>query len=142
MQATTQTDYSFPNRSYVYHGKVRDVYGIGDDLLVLVASDRISAFDVILPKGIPGKGAMLNLIAAKFLNATEDLCPNWLMATPAPNVAVGHKCEPFRVEMVIRAYLTGHAWREYKSGKRVLCGVSMPDGMKEHDRFPQPIITP
>lgn len=142
MQATTQTDYSFPNQSSVYHGKVRDVYGIGDDLLVMVASDRISAFDVILPKGIPGKGAMLNLIAAKFLNATEDLCPNWLMATPAPNVAVGHKCEPFRVEMVIRAYLTGHAWREYKSGKRVLCGVSMPDGMKEHDRFPQPIITP
>ncbi len=142
MEAPAQIDYSFPNQSSVYHGKVRDVYGIGEDLLVMVASDRISAFDVILPKGIPGKGAMLNLIAAKFLNATADICPNWLMATPAPNVAVGHKCEPFRVEMVIRAYLTGHAWREYKSGKRVLCGVSMPDGMKEHDRFPTPIITP
>ncbi|MCZ4409670.1 phosphoribosylaminoimidazolesuccinocarboxamide synthase [Cryomorphaceae bacterium 1068] len=142
MEAPAQIDYSFPNQSSVYHGKVRDVYGIGNDLLVMVASDRISAFDVILPKGIPGKGAMLNLIAAKFLNATADICPNWLMATPAPNVAVGHKCEPFRVEMVIRAYLTGHAWREYKSGKRVLCGVSMPDGMKEHDRFPTPIITP
>ena len=142
MEAPAQTDYSFPNQSSVYHGKVRDVYGIGDDLLVMVASDRISAFDVILPKGIPGKGAMLNLIAANFLSATADICPNWLMATPAANVAVGYKCEPFRVEMVIRAYLTGHAWREYKTGKRILCGVSMPDGMKEHDRFPNPIITP
>ncbi len=142
MQTLNQTEYSFPDQTFVYHGKVRDVYGIGDDLLVMVASDRISAFDVILPKGIPGKGAMLNLIAAKFLRATEDICPNWLMATPAPNVAVGHKCEPFRVEMVIRGYLTGHAWREYKSGKRELCGVSMPDGMKEHDRFPEPLITP
>jgi phosphoribosylaminoimidazole-succinocarboxamide synthase len=142
MEAPAQTDYSFPNQSSVYHGKVRDVYGIGDDLLVMVASDRISAFDVILPKGIPGKGAMLNLIAAKFLSATADICPNWLMNIPAPNVAVGYKCEPFRVEMVIRAYLTGHAWREYKAGKRILCGVSLPDGMKEHDRFPTPIITP
>jgi phosphoribosylaminoimidazole-succinocarboxamide synthase len=142
MEAPAQIDYSFPNQNSVYHGKVRDVYGIGEDLLVMVASDRISAFDVILPKGIPGKGAMLNLIAAKFLSATTDICPNWLMATPAPNVAVGHNCEPFRVEMVIRAYLTGHAWREYKAGKRILCGVSMPNGMKEHDRFPAPIITP
>lgn len=142
MEAPAQTDYSFPSQSFVYNGKVRDVYGIGEDLLVMIASDRISAFDVILPKGIPGKGAMLNLIAAKFLDATKDICPNWLMATPAANVAVGHRCEPFMVEMVIRGYLTGHAWREYKSGQRVLCGVSMPDGMKEHDRFPEPIITP
>jgi len=142
MEAPAQTDYSFPNQSSVYNGKVRDVYGIGEDLLIMVASDRISAFDVILPKGIPGKGAMLNLIAGKFLEATNDICPNWLMATPAANVAVGHRCEPFMVEMVIRGYLTGHAWREYKSGQRVLCGVSMPDGMKEHDRFPEPIITP
>jgi phosphoribosylaminoimidazole-succinocarboxamide synthase len=142
MEVPAQTDYSFPNQSSVYNGKVRDVYGIGEDLLIMVASDRISAFDVILPKGIPGKGAMLNLIAGKFLEATNDICPNWLMATPAANVAVGHRCEPFMVEMVIRGYLTGHAWREYKSGQRVLCGVSMPDGMKEHDRFPEPIITP
>jgi phosphoribosylaminoimidazole-succinocarboxamide synthase len=142
MEVPAQTDYSFPNQSFVYNGKVRDVYGIGEDLLVMIASDRISAFDVILPKGIPGKGSMLNLIAAKFLDATKDICPNWLMATPAANVAVGYRCEPFMVEMVIRGYLTGHAWREYKSGQRVLCGVSMPDGMKEHDRFPEPIITP
>jgi len=142
MEAPAQIDFSFPNQSSVYHGKVRDVYGIGQDHLVMVASDRISAFDVILPKGIPGKGAMLNLIAAKFLIATQDICPNWLMATPAPNIAIGHRCEPFRVEMVIREYLTGHAWREYSSGQRVLCGVPMPEGMKEHDRFPEPIITP
>jgi len=142
METINRTEYSFPNQTSTYHGKVRDVYGIGDDTLVMVASDRISAFDVILPKGIPGKGAMLNLIAAKFLNATSDICPNWHMATPAPNVSVGHKCEPFRVEMVIRGYLTGHAWREYKAGKRTLCGVAMPEGMREHDRFPTPIITP
>ncbi|MEM9053343.1 MAG: phosphoribosylaminoimidazolesuccinocarboxamide synthase [Bacteroidota bacterium] len=142
MEVSTKTEYSFPNQTSVYHGKVRDVYGIGNDHLVMVASNRISAFDVILPKGIPGKGAILNLIAAKFLKATADICPNWLVDTPAPNVAVGHRCEPFRVEMVIRGYLTGHAWREYRSGKRVLCGVAMPEGMKEHDRFPEPIITP
>ncbi len=142
MNALTNTEYSFPNQTSVYHGKVRDVYGIGEDLLVMVASDRISAFDVILPRGIPGKGSILNLIAAKFLNATRDICPNWLIDVPAPNVAVGHKCEPFRVEMVIRGYLTGHAWREYRDGKRKLCGVPLPEGMKEHDRFSEPIITP
>lgn len=142
MMTTTEKEYSFPDQTSVYHGKVRDVYTIGNDLLVMVASDRISAFDVILPKGIPGKGAILNLIAAKFLRATEDICPNWLIDTPAPNVSVGHRCEPFRVEMVIRGYLTGHAWREYRSGKRMLCGVPLPEGMKEHDRFPEPIITP
>lgn len=142
MQTTKQAEYSFPHQNSVYHGKVRDVYGIGKELLVMVASDRISAFDVILPKGIPGKGAMLNLIAAKFLEATKDICANWLIATPVPNVAVGHRCDPFRVEMVIRGYLTGHAWREYQAGRRVICGVIMPDGMKEHDRFPAPIITP
>jgi len=142
MEATSHKDYTFSNLSSVYHGKVRDVYGIGENHLVMVASNRISAFDVILPKGIPGKGAILNLIAAKFLNATEDICPNWLLGTPAPNVAVGHRCEPFKVEMVIRGYLTGHAWREYQSGKRILCGVPLPEGMKEHDQFPSPIITP
>lgn len=138
----THTSFKFKNQTGVYHGKVRDVYSIGNELLVMVASDRISAFDVILPKGIPYKGAILNQIAARFLKATEDICPNWLMATPAPNVAVGKRCEPFRVEMVIRGYLTGHAWRTYKSGERSLCGVQMPDGMREHDKFPQPIITP
>ena len=142
MNSIVDTEFEFPNQTSVYHGKVRDVYGIGDDLLVMVASDRISAFDVILPKGIPGKGAILNLIAAKFLKATADICPNWLIDTPAPNVAVGRKCEPFRVEMVIRGYLTGHAWREYRSGKRSLCGVELPEGMKEHDEFPQPSIPP
>jgi len=142
MTTGIETEYSFPDQTSVYHGKVRDVYGIGNDLLVMIASDRISAFDVILPKGIPGKGAILNLIASKFLRATEDICPNWLIGTPAPNVSVGYRCEPFRVEMVIRGYLTGHAWREYKSGKRELCGVRMPEGMKEHDRFETPIITP
>ncbi len=142
MKTLTDTEFEFDQQTGVYHGKVRDVYSIKNDLLVMIASDRISAFDVILPKGIPFKGAVLNQIAAKFLNSTADICPNWLLGTPAPNVAVGHRCEPFRVEMVIRGYLTGHAWRTYRSGERVLCGVTMPEGMKEHDKFPEPIITP
>lgn len=133
---------TFTGQTDVYSGKVRDAYFLQDDILVMVASDRISAFDVILPKGIPYKGAILNKVAAKFLKATEDICPNWLLGTPAPNVAVGRRCEPFRVEMVIRGYLTGHAWRTYAAGERTLCGVEMPDGMKEHDAFPEPIITP
>jgi len=126
----------------VYHGKVRDVYNINDDLMVMVATDRISAFDVILPKGIPYKGQVLNQIAAKFLDATNDICPNWKLATPDPMVTVGLKCEGFRVEMIIRSILTGSAWREYKNGCRELCGVRLPDGMKENERFPEPIITP
>jgi phosphoribosylaminoimidazole-succinocarboxamide synthase len=142
MNSLKETIYSFPGQTAEYHGKVRDVYTIDKDILVMVASDRISAFDVILPKGIPYKGAILNQIAAYFLNACSDICPNWLIATPAPHIAVGHRCEPFRVEMVIRGYLTGHAWREYRSGKRKLCGVALPDGLKEHDAFPEPIITP
>ena len=136
-----RTDFNFPNQTNVYHGKVRDVYSIGD-LLVMVASDRISAFDHILPRPIPYKGQVLNQVATFFLNATKDICPNWLLATPDPNVAIGHRCEAFRIEMVIRGYLTGHAWRTYKSGKRLLCGVPLPEGMKEHDPFPEPIITP
>lgn len=140
---TTETkEFHFPGQTDIYHGKVRDVYYIDPDILVMVASNRISAFDVILPRPIPFKGAILNRIAAKFLKATEDICPNWLHATPAPNIAIGHRCEPFKVEMVIRGYLTGHAWRTYKSGQRILCGVKLPDGMKEHDKFPEPIITP
>ncbi len=135
------TDFHLPGQTGVYKGKVRDVYSIGD-LLVMVASDRISAFDYILPRPIPYKGQVLNQIAAYFLRSTQDICPNWLIATPDPNVAVGHRCEPFRIEMVVRAYLTGHSWRTYKSGKRELCGVALPEGMKEHDRFPTPIITP
>lgn len=142
MTSITKTPFQFKNQTGIYQGKVRDVYFIKNDLLVMIASDRISAFDVILPKGIPYKGAILNQIAARFLNATRDICPNWLLGTPAPNVAVGKRCEPYRVEMVIRGYLTGHAWRVYKTGKRTLCGVQMPDGMKEHDKFPEPIITP
>jgi len=136
-----RTDFKFPGQTKVYHGKVRDVYTIGDRL-VMVSSDRISAFDHILPRPIPFKGQVLNQIAAHFLEATRDICPNWLIATPDPNVAVGHRCEAFRVEMVVRGYLTGHAWRTYKSGKRELCGAALPEGMKEHDRFPHPIITP
>ena len=136
-----RTNFKFPGQTKVYHGKVRDVYSI-DELLVMVASDRISAFDHILPRPIPYKGQVLNQVATHFLNATRDICPNWLIATPDPNVAIGHRCEPFKVEMVIRAYLTGHAWRTYKSGKRILCGVQLPEGMKEHDTFPAPIITP
>src|SRR5690554_1726267 len=142
MITITDTAFEFDNQTGIYRGKVRDVYFINDDLLVMVASDRISAFDVILPKGIPFKGAILNQIASRFLKATEDICPNWLLGTSAPNVAVGKRCEPYRVEMVIRGYLTGHAWRTYKTGERILCGVRMPDGMKEHDKFPKPIITP
>ncbi|MDH6354986.1 phosphoribosylaminoimidazole-succinocarboxamide synthase [Dysgonomonas sp. PH5-45] len=136
------TDYKFPDQTNVYHGKVRDVYSIGKDLLVMIATDRISAFDVILPQGIPYKGQVLNQIAAKFLDATADIVPNWKLAVPDPMVTVGLRCEPYKVEMVIRGYLTGSAWREYKAGARVLCGVALPDGMKENERFPQPIITP
>jgi phosphoribosylaminoimidazole-succinocarboxamide synthase len=137
-----KSDYSFPQQTHVYKGKVRDVYSVGKDLLVMVASDRISAFDVILPKGIPFKGQVLNQIAAKFLNATADIVPNWLLATPDPVVAVGKRAEPFKVEMVIRGYLTGHAARTYASGLRTLCGVSLPEGMRENEKFPEPIITP
>ena len=142
MKALTQTNFNFPGQKSVYHGKVRDVYDINDDLLVMVATDRISAFDVILPKGIPFKGQVLNQIAAKFLDATSDIVPNWKLATPDPMVTVGLKCEGFRVEMIIRGYLTGSAWREYKAGSRSLCGVQLPDGMRENQRFDTPIITP
>ena len=142
MKALTKTDFKFEGQKSVYHGKVRDVYNINDDLMVMVATDRISAFDVVLPKGIPFKGQVLNQIAAKFLDATTDICPNWKLATPDPMVTVGLKCEGFRVEMIIRSILTGSAWREYKNGCRELCGVKLPDGMKENQRFPEPIITP
>ena len=142
MKALTRTDFNFEGQKSVYHGKVRDVYNINDDLMVMVATDRISAFDVILPKGIPYKGQVLNQIAAKFLDATSDICPNWKLATPDPMVTIGLKCEGFRVEMIIRSILTGSAWREYKNGCRELCGVKLPDGMKENERFPEPIITP
>ncbi|MBU2527262.1 MAG: phosphoribosylaminoimidazolesuccinocarboxamide synthase [Bacteroidetes bacterium] len=141
-KALLHTDFHFANQRSLYHGKVRDVYNIDDTLLVMVATDRISAFDVVLPKGIPYKGQILNQIATRFMAQTADIVPNWLLATPDPNVAVGHLCTPFKVEMVIRAYLSGHAAREYKAGKRMLCGVSMPDGMRENDPFPVPIITP
>ena len=136
------TDFNFPGQKSVYHGKVRDVYDINDDVMVMVATDRISAFDVILPKGIPSKGQVLNQIAAKFLDATADIVPNWKLATPDPMVTVALKCEGFRVEMIIRGYLTGSAWREYQAGVRELCGVKLPEGMKENERFPEPIITP
>jgi len=142
MNALTKTDFSFPGQKSVYHGKVRDVYNINDDFLVMVVSDRISAFDVVLPKGIPYKGQVLNQIASKFLDATADIVPNWKIASPDPNVTVGHMCEPYKVEMVIRGYLTGHAWREYRSGKRTLCGVPLPEGMVENQKFPEPILTP
>ena len=142
IKALTKTDFKFEGQKSVYHGKVRDVYNINDKLMVMVATDRISAFDVVLPKGIPFKGQVLNQIAAKFLDATTDICPNWKLATPDPMVTVGLKCEGFRVEMIIRSILTGSAWREYKNGCRELCGVKLPDGMKENERFPQPIITP
>ena len=134
--------FSFPNQTAFYSGKVRDVYSIGNNLLVMVASDRISAFDVILPRPIPFKGQVLNQIAAYMLDATSEICPNWLLSVPAPNVSIGKRCEPFKIEMVVRGNLTGHAWRTYDSGKRILCGVEMPDGMKENDYFPAPIITP
>lgn len=138
----TKTDFNFPGQKSVYHGKVRDVYNINDDILVMIATDRISAFDVILPKGIPYKGEVLNRIAAKFLDATADIVPNWKIATPDPMVTAGLRCEGFKVEMIIRGYLTGSAWREYKEGNRVLCGVRLPEGMRENQKFPTPIITP
>lgn len=141
-KAITRTDYQFPGQTGVYHGKVRDVYNINNKMLVMVITDRISAFDVVLPKGIPYKGQVLNQIASKFLDATADIVPNWKIACPDPMVTVGHFCEPFKVEMVVRGYLTGHAWREYKAGKRTICGEPMPEGMKEHQKFPKPIITP
>ena len=142
MNAIQQTHFQFANQTHKYVGKVRDVYSIGQDILVMVASDRISAFDVVLPRPIPFKGQVLNQIAAHMLDATSDIVPNWKIASPDPNVTVGHRCEPFKVEMVIRGYLTGHAWRTYKSGLRMLCGVELPEGLKEHDKLPQPIITP
>lgn len=142
MKPLYRTDYNFPGLNKVYHGKVRDVYTVENDLLIMVASDRISAFDVVLDKGIPFKGQVLNQLASKFLDLTSDIVPNWKLASPDPNVTIGRACTPFRIEMVIRGYLTGHAWRVYKSGERVICGVTMPDGLKEHDRFPTPIITP
>jgi len=137
-----KTDFNFKNQLSVYKGKVRDVYKLKNDLLVMVASDRLSAFDVVMPKGIPFKGQILNQIATKMMRDTEDIVPNWLISTPDPNIAIGHSCEPFKVEMVIRGYLSGHAAREYKTGKRLICGVEMPDGMIENDKFPFPIITP
>lgn len=142
MQTITTTNFNFPNQVSVYRGKVREVYNINNELLVMIATDRLSAFDVVLPKGIPYKGQILNQIATKFMDLTKDIVPNWLIATPHPNVAIGHLCEPFKVEMVIRGYLSGHAAREYALGKRVICGVSMSDGLKENDKFIKPIITP
>ena len=141
-KALTNTEFKFENQKNVYHGKVRDVYTVGDDKLVMVATDRISAFDVVLPKGIPFKGQMLNQIAAKFLDATTDICPNWKLATPDPMVTVGVMCKGFPVEMIVRGYLCGSAWRAYKSGVREICGVKLPEGMRENEKFPQPIITP
>ena len=137
-----KTDFNFPGQQSVYKGKVRDVYSLKDNKLVMIATDRLSAFDVVMPKGIPYKGQILNQIATKMMEKTSDIVPNWLEATPDPNVAVGKKCEPFKVEMVIRGYMSGHAAREYKAGKRELCGVAMPEGLKENDKFPEPIITP
>ncbi len=142
MNTIIKTDFNFPGQTDVYKGKVRDVYTLKNNKLVIVATDRLSAFDVVMPKGIPYKGQILNQIATKMMEATRDLVPNWLEATPDPNVAVGQACEPFKIEMVIRGYLAGHAAREYKAGKRLLCGVEMPNGMKENDKFPEPIITP
>lgn len=142
MKALTKTNFSFPGQTDVYHGKVRDVYFIGEELLCMVATDRISAFDVILPEGIPYKGQILNQIAAKFLEATRDIVPNWLLSTPDPMVSVGYRCEGYPVEMIVRGYLCGSAWRAYKSGVREICGVRLPDGMRENEQFPTPIITP
>ena len=142
MNTITTTNFNFPNQKSVYRGKVREVYNINDELLVMVATDRLSAFDVVLPKGIPYKGQILNQIATKFMELTQDIVPNWLIATPDPNVAVGHLCDPFKVEMVIRGYVSGHAAREYALGKRTICGVTMAEGLKENDKFPVPIITP
>ncbi len=138
----TRTQFNFPGQTNFYKGKVREVYSLENELLIIIATDRLSAFDVVMPKGIPYKGQILNQIATKMMRDTEDLVPNWLLATPDPNVAVGKKCEPFKVEMVIRGYMSGHAAREYKAGKRLLCGVALPEGLKENDKFPQPIITP
>lgn len=142
MSTITATHFNFPNQQSIYRGKVREVYTINDTLLVMVATDRLSAFDVVLPKGIPYKGQILNQIATKFMELTQDIVPNWLIATPDPNVAIGHLCEPFKVEMVIRGYLSGHAAREYAAGKRQICGVNMPEGLHENDKFPEPILTP
>ena len=142
MNTIITTNFNFPNQKSVYRGKVREVYNINDEILVMIATDRLSAFDVVMPKGIPYKGQILNQIATKFMQLTQDIVPNWLIATPDPNVAIGHLCEPFKVEMVIRGYLSGHAAREYAAGRRLLCGVEMPDGLKENDKFPTPIITP
>ncbi len=141
-KALVKTDFNFKGQKSVYHGKVRDVYNINDEKLVMVATDRISAFDVVLPKGIPFKGQILNQIAAKFLDETKDIVPNWKLSTPDPMVTIGVKCEPFPVEMIIRGYLTGSSWRTYKAGAREICGVKIPEGMKEHQKFPKPIITP
>ena len=141
MNAIKETHFQFPGQTHFYRGKVRDVYTIGNQI-IMVASDRISAFDHVLPRAIPFKGQVLNQVATHFLEATRDICPNWLQSVPDPNVAIGIACQPFKIEMVIRGYLTGHAWRTYKSGKRILCGINLPKGMKEHDRFPSPIITP
>jgi len=138
----TETDFNFPGQKSIYHGKVREVYNIDDRQLVMIATDRISAFDTVLPRGIPYKGQVLNQLAARFMEATSDIVPNWIIDIPDPMVAVGHLCEPFKVEMVIRGYLSGHAWREYRDGKRTICGVTMPDGMKENDKFPEPLLTP
>ena len=142
MNTITTTNFNFPNQKSVYRGKVREVYNINDKILVMIATDRLSAFDVVMPKGIPYKGQILNQIATKFMQLTQDIVPNWLIATPDPNVAIGHLCDPFKVEMVIRGYLSGHAAREYAAGRRLLCGVEMPEGLKENDKFPTPIITP
>tara|TARA_Y200000002_G_C22687111_1_gene666371 strand:+ start:553 stop:1494 length:942 start_codon:yes stop_codon:yes gene_type:complete len=142
LKSITSTNFNFPKQKNFYKGKVRDVYNINDEYLVMIATDRISAFDVVLPKGIPFKGQVLNQLANKFLNATKDIVPNWMVSSPDPNVTIGHYCEPFKVEMVVRGYLTGHAWRTYQAGKRELCGVKLPDGMIEHQKFPNPIITP
>lgn len=142
MDALTRTDYNFPGQTGVYHGKVRDVYSIGNETLVMIATDRISAFDVVLPKGIPYKGQVLNQIAAKFLDATADIVPNWKTASPDPMVTIGHQCEPYKVEMVIRGYITGSAWREYKKGTRMLCGLPLPEGLRENQKFETPLITP
>ena len=142
MNTLQETRFSLPGQKKFYRGKVRDVYTLDNDVLVMVASDRISAFDVVLPRGIPYKGQVLNQVANKFLDATADIVPNWKLATPDPNVTIGLACEPYKIEMVIRGYLTGHAWRTYKSGLRELCGVALPEGLKEHDKFPEPIITP
>ena len=142
MNSIVKSDFNFPGQLKKYEGKVRDVYYLKNDKLLMVASDRISAFDVVLPKGIPFKGQVLNQLASRFLDLTEDIVPNWKIASPDPNVTIGYACEPFKVEMVIRGYLTGHAWRVYKSGGRILCGVELPEGLKEHDKLPNPIITP